>query len=634
MNKHSIANAPRQKIGQQEERTLTRRMNSILHDLDKEFEVYDKYDFQKQIQIVRSASPQAQPTEMQRLLEMLKPLHFTKKAPTLAACAKFVDDYFRVNLYQNSTVELMLKKMCEKYVSAPTPVDYLKRIVDDLGDPAWKRNTLRVRILKQAIRYGNFLVEPYGDTSKKLIEKKLGTKDVDVILKKIGEEFFKEVYDTQSKEMQKKLALFRFADELAGAKFRTDGQIEKLYIFAVIFNMTYLLSDGSRDVKRDIELRLFYQYYTDNAMRPRGSAYSKYISERGVNLKNYYEVMYLYYICQEDMEPDEKLRRITENLTALEKKIKAERKQKKDQEAADLDAKVEELLVRVPDATEEQRKELRAALSASMMYEQDVPSETEEPNTQLYIHEFETVVRLTEHELLEHLMQKYRCDRSNMTATSIASEQKTAFCEFQKLIAEIKEYDGDYHQIEVLDALNVQKAIKDGLMSSDAEEQGQKLSEKEWKEKYPIYQEAHKIAETRIGYIYSPSLADMISAVEKLKEKDASDSWDKFLSMLKEMNHLVTMEESQVTETNICRTLMIVFLLQRFYYEYEEMNDFGYEDEMYDLYSDYRFTKFFADFQAFARPYLLKARYQEISGKHLTDVILTFSLYVSVKNFF
>lgn len=601
MKKQSIKNIPIQINEQQQERTLTRRMHSILHDLDSDFEVYNQYDFEKQIQAVRSASPQARPTEMQRLIDMLRPLHFDKESPSVDDCAEFVKRYFSVNLYQNSTLERMMSILCKKYISAPTPIDYLKRIVDDLGDPAWKNDSLRVRILKQAIRYGDYLVKPFGVTSKKQIQKALNTEDMDTILSNIDEAFFAAEYDNKSKAIQKNRELFRFADELAGAKFRTDGQIEKLYIFAVIFNMTYLLSDGSRDVKRDIELRLFYQYYTDNAFRPRGSAYTKYVSERGVNLKNFYEVMYLYYICQENMEPEEKLRRIIDNKERLD-----------------------EWMQEHSEAAEQSGEK------------QEVTDETEESVTQMYVNTFEEIVRLPEDLFLERLKYDFQCDHSNVSGTSIAIEQKTAFRVFERILDEIAEYDREYHQTEILTSKDNKKAVKDGLMSSDAEEQGQKLSEKEWKEKYPIYQEAHKIAETRIGYIYSPSLADMISITEKIlkEEKDPSVDWNSFLTMLKEMNHLVTMDASKVTENNICRTLMVVFLLQLFYYDYGEMSDEMSADELYDLNTDYRFTKFFADFQAFARPFLLKAKYQEISGKHLTDVILVFSLYITLKNFF
>lgn len=55
------------------------------------------------------------------------------------------------------------EKLFKSYREYPTSTDYMQRLVDRLcfpEDPSWKNDTLRLRILKQFIKYGNYLAAP------------------------------------------------------------------------------------------------------------------------------------------------------------------------------------------------------------------------------------------------------------------------------------------------------------------------------------------------------------------------------------------------------------------------------------------------------------------------------------------
>lgn len=53
----------------------------------------------------------------------------------------------------------MLLALFAVYKEYPLPEDYMKRIVDRLcgAEDGWENDTLRLRILKQFIKYGNYL---------------------------------------------------------------------------------------------------------------------------------------------------------------------------------------------------------------------------------------------------------------------------------------------------------------------------------------------------------------------------------------------------------------------------------------------------------------------------------------------
>lgn len=125
----------------------------------------------------------------------------------------------------------MLNILFEKFSDYPEPSEYMKRIVDRCSNPddGWEKDSLRLRILKQFIKYGNCLVyqtECDGKSKKtsvygweKIIlayAKKKGAKKLSALSEAIpfvDEEIF-ETYDKTIKELQKTLCEVRYSERL------------------------------------------------------------------------------------------------------------------------------------------------------------------------------------------------------------------------------------------------------------------------------------------------------------------------------------------------------------------------------------------------------------------------------------
>ena len=227
----------------------------------------------------------------------------------------------------------MLLTLFGIYKSYPSPEDYMKRLVERLGSPEDGRenDSLRLRILKQFIKYGDCLSKA-GFGGKKAISDyvkvMLGRKpDPDEILSNVGDGVFG-LLENASKPQKKpdgKFGLLKAADDLASGKFRTGGATRKsLYLFAMVFGMTYNAgADGGPDPRTDVVVNLFRDYYTNNLMRFITDAYRGRLSEyeldpsgQGVNYKNFAETVYLYYIAG-SFSPEEKIRRASEMIERL-----------------------------------------------------------------------------------------------------------------------------------------------------------------------------------------------------------------------------------------------------------------------------------------------------------------------------
>ena len=247
----------------------------------------------------------------------------------------------------------MLHALYQEYVNYPGPTQYMERIVDRLctDEDGWNSDPLRVRILKQFMKYGNGLadvVTPEGRNvfgGRKAViayirqrggcasAKHISRSDLALLDDGLFEEYLtmcSEESGQRLKELKKyrgPYGIIKLSDDLAsGRVIREDGIKRGLYLFAIVYGMTYepeasgIAARGRGDVNvlpgtedallkdSDIIKKLFYDCYTTNLLRyiSRGDkAMTGTDPEDGkgedpsgisVNYKNFAEIVYLYYI--------------------------------------------------------------------------------------------------------------------------------------------------------------------------------------------------------------------------------------------------------------------------------------------------------------------------------------------------
>lgn len=109
-------------------------------------------------------------------------------------------------------------------------------------------------------------------------------------------------------------SLLTLCEDLANGAFKTNNRQTRvnLYHFAIMFDMTIALqATDIYDPKRDLRKNLFEDYYCDNLVRYLGqsplnlaesSGWEKEPSGEGINLKNYAEAIYIYYLYRRDLK--------------------------------------------------------------------------------------------------------------------------------------------------------------------------------------------------------------------------------------------------------------------------------------------------------------------------------------------
>ena len=308
--------------------TITRRLEKVLDELEQEFQaLYTRDDFECQIRELRRAEKSsARPSALARLYRMLEQAGIPfEEGRGASYYDKLIQQADIPDLEE--TEERLLEALFKRYQKYPKPEEYMKRIVDRLEDPEdqWAEDPLRLRILKQFIKYGDYLKAADKGGKKAIqdyVRAKTGAKalpGISEVLEKLDDGVFAQL-ETAAKPQRKpegKFGLLKAADDLACGKFREGGATRKdLYLFAMVYGMTYYTGrpDETIDYERDIEKNLFCDYYTNNLMRfvtdvyrSRLSDYEMDPSGQGINYKNFAEMVYLYYI-RKKLPPAEKVR--------------------------------------------------------------------------------------------------------------------------------------------------------------------------------------------------------------------------------------------------------------------------------------------------------------------------------------
>lgn len=322
--------------------TITRRLSDAYNDLSTEFKaLYCDRDFHKVLNDMRASSGGYWHQNTSILLKMLEHCGLEcepgKEFDTNHyefIVNKFVTEG-RIMTKEQLGEKLMsiCKRLAEDYMKYPAPRDYMQRLVNLLckkEDTDWQGDSLRLRILKQFIKYGNYAApfydEPRVRDSSKIetyVRTKLNLKPrakltVDEVLQNLDDNIFVNV---------KNCKLLRTCEALAGGHFlHHDATKTYLYLFAMVYEMTYFTYKSPTAVKddsRDIEKRLFRDYYSTNLIQylVRKDASKNQTSQDIVwqnnqvimdpdncmiNYKNFTEVVYLYCICK-NITPAEKI---------------------------------------------------------------------------------------------------------------------------------------------------------------------------------------------------------------------------------------------------------------------------------------------------------------------------------------
>lgn len=105
--------------------------------------------------------------------------------------------------------------------------------------------------------------------------------------------------------------LLKLCNDLAAGNFRTNGKTKQyLYYFAFMFGMTIPMEGRACPPERNLETNLFHDYYNDNLLRLLSGEYAdpKTVTAldteptgEGVNYKSFAEVIYLYFLCRDDL---------------------------------------------------------------------------------------------------------------------------------------------------------------------------------------------------------------------------------------------------------------------------------------------------------------------------------------------
>ena len=546
--------------------TITRRMEAVLESLHKEFgAICDRQDFLRKLKELKNATPDARPTKLKELFAMFDACGI--------AYERGKDNAYYEELVESAALptprereDKMMYALYTRFQDYPTPQMYMQRLVDRLSAPEdpWGADPLRLRILKQFIKYGNYLADAgFGGRMaiQKYVKEKASLKKITLedVLAKLDDGVFAplDTATAEQKDPKGKFGLLKVADDLAGGKFRTNGATKRcLYLFAMVYGMTYYTgAEGQIQVfETDIETNLFGDYYTNNLMRfitetYRGSLdkYELDPSGQGINYKNFAEVIYLYYLCK-DRAPEEKIRLSSEMIERVKK-------------------------------TQAGKQPVGLPEGNTLYYRQLIRDngDPERPR--------QDVLSLPEAAFEDFLCRHYDCntlvDGVTMGVLQVRTEQNNAFAEYNAILKDLE---------QALCGEPIRKACGYGLWFSDA-------------------------AAVREGL---ETLCDRRPDMDRAR-------YSQFMELLDAVNRILMSTEQdptpRVLNVTAADKITRASLLGAFYYCYNAEAEGASPDR------SMTFREHYDDFKAEADARLARANYQPLSQRNLFDVLLAFSSY-------
>ncbi len=572
--------------------TITRRMDTVLDGLQDEFKALcDRKDFQSKLDALKQAGTKSdRSSKLRKLFDMFDMCGIKyERGKDNAYYEKLI---YSSDIPTFSEIEnRMLLALYSIYKEYPSPEDYMKRIVDRLcfDEDGWQDDTLRLRILKQFIKYGNYLTKA-GFSGKKVIcdfiENKIGKKPSDEdVLTYLDDEVFSglKTAEKAQKKPDGKFGLLKVADDLATGKFRAEGATKKcLYLFAMVYGMTYysgnIDSGEILDSKTDIEKNLFRDYYANNLMRFISDAYKGKLCEyeldpsgQGINYKNFAEMIYLYYISK-DCSPQDKIKLSSEMIN----RVKENQFNKGHINTEDVGG------------TAFYRGIFKNNIVGNLFSED--------------------ILSLEEREFEKFICEHYNCDTfagtyetKNSTVDlktgvlQLEIEQKSAFHEYQSIIKDLSDLG------VTLENCNY------GLWFTDVAAFRKKGYENVYNRRPDI--DRNKFEEF-IELLFGINSFIGCTIDENVSTQNADQEWTEPSKM--KTKALYVSSANAVTRTSI---------IVAYYYYYNLLH----EDDGNDKWKN--FEEVFNNFKKDIDPILEAAYYQQLSGKNIFDVLVVFSSY-------
>ena len=603
-------------------------MNCVLGDFFDEFrsEYFAGYcadDFWRVYRsLKRSGTSSARPSLQKELIDMFGVYHIP--------CERGKDNAYYKELIERSDLpepedmeNKMLLFLYRNFREYPSPEDFIKRLVDKLTydeDEQWRSDTLRLRILKQFIKYGGCLTYK---AERLQSDGKIKNKTVNIYG---GKGYIKKYLSGKANQKIKSLTdnlhlleddVFIVLENATKEKFRSGGATKKsLYLFAMVYGMSFedIDTDDALSSLPDIEKDLFRDYYTNNLMRYMHAFYRENYkafenpSGRGVNYKNFAEVIYLYYLAN-DYTAEEKIKRSNE------------------------------MILRV----QEMQRSTGNRVSASVM-----------GGTRRYYDlvkgQDERFFKLSEDELAEYICNNYNCSRQKTEKGKSASlvvgelqvedEQETAYSVYKDIIEELLD---TLAENECWSREEIKEYIKE--MEEKSEFKGKRISQRDVSREYLLPTCNYGLWFTDISADFKSGLTGIsdkiIAASEKTGMEISTDNMVPFVETLKGMQRFMGKEvkeeekkgtdRQEHTDLKMAKTDALYVdsssgvtrtkLLTAFYYLFNARyaDDFG-ECGM-------SFREVFDMFSEEVRPYLEDAYYPAIDPKNIFDVLLIFSSY-------
>lgn len=579
--------------------TITRRMENTFSDLEKEFSsFYNIDDFKSKLTVLkRSVGKSYYSSKLRDLFDMFD------------ACGikyeRGKDYSYYENLVMCSNIpkfddveKRMLLSLYEKYTQYPSPEDYLKRIVDGLEKDDWKTDSLRIRILKQFIKYGNCLtyqktiegknktVNVYGGAKyiKDYLLERTGrkaTSTTDIInhIDDIKDDIFI-VLSTATKEQKKpdgKYGILKMVDDLASGQFRTGGATKRgLYLFAMVYDMSFCSKSAQMiDYKTDIEINLFCNYYINNLIKFLKKSYREHLcdfeldpSGQGINYKNYAEIIYLYYISKE-LPAEEKIRLSYEMIMELKN--------------CDNNLCADDKEENIPQEDK------------GTLYYKGFLKDTDEC---VYC---EDIFKKSDEEFKDFIRREYNCQAFSgdnaISEMQIETEQKTAYAVYETLLRQLEEIGVNrYHCHYGLWFTDVSAFKKECLDKTSSIISDKNIDQNKFNDFIELLLGANRF----VGYTDEE--------MENTNEEDVVPATPR-----KHKTNALFVESSK----DITRTSIIV----AYYYYYNALRELDGDDKWKN------FKELFKDFQNGVNKRLEAAFYQPFSTNNLFDVLIAFSAY-------
>lgn len=429
-------------------RTLTQRMENVISGLEMQFvNLLNRLDFERKINALRKCKRDEAASIQLDLIEMFRQCGYTGEIREGSA------EYYEalLNKCEIPAPERlpfhMYERLFQEYKRNPFPMpqDYLSRIVKKKIDSSWANDPLRLQILKVFLHDADAL-KAAGFTSncvKQYAKCKTGLSlsTWDEVIENLDDDVFAELMESRDKiKGRSRLALLKICNDLANGIFGNPNVTrEEIYLFSAVFDLTFYGNNAERlrRPENDIEQVMFGDYYSNNIMRYitehgeriRKGGEIKYPVGSGINFKNYLEVIFLFFLCQ-NLPAREKLEKIYGMAGRLyERWQQSHKNEQKDKNTNLQESQSDELEDK---STHSQEGQSGERLSKSThLYEREIrlfASGTEEG-----FEEFE-----------EFVAERYNCskDPKSSDAFGIDKEQNTTGSTYKKLLKDAAEWFG------------------------------------------------------------------------------------------------------------------------------------------------------------------------------------------------